>query len=814
MSISTPGLTNFTAGELSPRILGRVDVGKYFNGCKRLENFLVHPHGGVERRPGLRFVAESLSNSAPSLLIPFEFNTDQTYLLEMGERDGQGLMRVFTDGGMVLHSADSSYGTPGEPVEIATPYLAVDLERLGWVQSNNLMVLTHPHHPPHELIRKDHDGWQLREMAFVSPPKDWKSADTEAGAAACYPSLACFFEKRLCLAATPERPNSLWFSRSGDFRDFREKTREVPYDDWGNYVVWTTVGDTGELRTGKAGQIVRLFMGEKFESDDVVRGEVPPDSPELGEYDPEPDETSVPRYYRYTGNFHLMAHDTSKKITFHDTPDHSQSQIESIHLADGSFNSDYWEGFSVGDIIDAPPGKEPLADDAMELTLEADQSNDIRYLVPRGKLVVGTSGGEWTLGSASAAEPFSATSSKAERQDTRGCSRARPEPVGAGVVYIQRSGRKVREIAYRFESDAFVSKDLTLLSEHVTGPGVTQSVYVQEPDSVVWFLRKDGTLCSLTYMPEQDVLAWARHRTRGKVERIAAIFSAREGRDVLWAVIRREVGGSVRRFLERLDGMFSGQDQRGAFYLDSGLSTPAIAVTEIDQSATSPRITAPGHGLCAGDAFMVTGTGTHFDDQRLEAVNVPDPDTIELDALSFAQDEGESPDIVIPGEGGVLRPQVRTISGLEHLAQETVQVVADGAVLPARTVPQDGVLVLDRPAYAVHAGLGYSSVLEPMPLEGGSHRGVSQIKRKRVTRLGIRFRDTLGGRVGTSTQNTELLSFRTSSTRMDGPPGLWSGDRMVRLPGGWEERGSLCVVQDQPLPMTVLLLVPSVVINE
>lgn len=803
MSITTPGLTNFTAGELSPRISGRVDVGKYFNGCRRLENFLVHPHGGVERRPGLRFVAQSLNHAAPSLLIPFEFSTEQTYLLELGERDGEGRMRVFTHGGMVAYSEGSAHGTPGEVVEVATPYRADDLQELGWVQSNNLMILTHPAHPPHQLVRKDHDGWELTPMEFVSPPEDWKAADAETGAPASYPRLGCFFEKRLCLAATPEKPNTLWFSRSGDYRDFREKTREVPYDDWGNFVIWTLTADSGNLRSGTDGQILRLFMGEKFEIEDAVRGE----AEENGEV--------VPRYYRYKGMFRCMAHDAPKKVTFKDVPDYDALQIDSVHLADGSLNAAFWEEFSVGDIIDAPPGKEPLADDAITLTLEADQSNDIRYLVPRGKLVIGTSGGEWVLGSATATEPFSPASTKAERQDTRGSARARPEPVGAGVLYIQRSGRKVREIAYRFESDAFVSRDMTVLSEHVTGPGVCQAVYVQEPDSVVWFLRTDGTLCSLTYMPDQEVLAWARHQTSGRVERIASIFSHHEGRDVLWAVVRRTVNGSVRRFVERMDAMFSGRDQRAGFFLDCGLSTPAASVTEIDTSTVAPRITAPGHDLLPGDVFMVSGSGTRFDD-RVQTVLSVSGDDILLDGLVMPHDGGdsESSGVVVPPEGAVVRARVEQLGGLEHLAGETVQLVVDGAVCTPRTVGLDGTLALDRPAFSVHAGLGYSSVLEPMPLEGGSQRGVSQTKKKRITHVGVRFRNTLGGRVGTSEQNAETVSFRTTSSGMDAPPRLWSGDRVVRLPGGWEQGGALRIEQDQPLPMTVLLLVPSMVINE
>ena len=100
MSIATPAVTNFTAGEISPRLEGRVDLSKYFKGCRVLENFHIHPHGCITRRPGFRFVAEALNSDNPVLLIPFEYNAVQTYVLEFGEDiEGQGRnIRVRRDG--------------------------------------------------------------------------------------------------------------------------------------------------------------------------------------------------------------------------------------------------------------------------------------------------------------------------------------------------------------------------------------------------------------------------------------------------------------------------------------------------------------------------------------------------------------------------------------------------------------------------------------------------------------------------------------------------------------------------------------------
>ena len=102
-------LTNFTAGELSPRLDGRNDLSKYPAGCKTLENIVIYPHGAAARRPGTQFISEVKTNTAKTRLIPFEFSTTQTYVLEFGNQ----YMRVYKDKGQVLDS--------GSAFEISTP---------------------------------------------------------------------------------------------------------------------------------------------------------------------------------------------------------------------------------------------------------------------------------------------------------------------------------------------------------------------------------------------------------------------------------------------------------------------------------------------------------------------------------------------------------------------------------------------------------------------------------------------------------------------------------------------------------------------
>ena len=94
MARSAPSLTSFVAGELSPRLEGRVDLDKYRQGAAELLNMVVHPHGGASRRPGTEYIGEIQSSAVKGRLIPFQFKTTDTYILEFGN----STMRVSRNG--------------------------------------------------------------------------------------------------------------------------------------------------------------------------------------------------------------------------------------------------------------------------------------------------------------------------------------------------------------------------------------------------------------------------------------------------------------------------------------------------------------------------------------------------------------------------------------------------------------------------------------------------------------------------------------------------------------------------------------------
>lgn len=709
MSLAPVLLTNFTSGELSPRLAGRVDVSKYFNGCQSLENFLAQPHGGVARRSGMRFVAEAARHGGASLLVPYEDASGTAWVLEFAQGpDGAGLLRFFTGGGRALDAA-------GAPLELATPYAQQHLEDLRFVQDRYSLVLCHPQFAPRKLTRTAGGGFALAEAVFVSRPEPWGEAN--------WPAQCCLHEDRLVFAATPDEPFTIWFSRTGSHDDFRLATREVPLDDWDDFEITDTNGDT--LSDGRPGDTVLLLAGDTFAKGTALSGVMA-------------DGTLC--YYRYTGARSVKASTSSSlRMTLAVTPS-ATSEIESVRDAAGILRTGFWEMFAIGDRIIAEPGDDPLDDDAVEITLSAQRGGRICFLAPRDKLWIGASTGEWTVSGSSLNTPVTPGGVKANREGTIGAAKGAPCQAGPSILYVQRSGKKVREMAYRLESDAYTSRDLTLLAAHLGEPGITQLAYAQEPDPMLYCVRADGVLLAMTYLPEQDVCAFSRIVTDGAVEGVCVVFNQSLCRDEVWLAVRRSAvvdGQSVtRRFLETLEPGFpeTAEDTRCAFFVDAGMSYSGVPVREL--------------------------------------------------------------------------------TGLAHLAGRKVQILADGAVLPEQTVAADGSIRLGSAASQVHAGLGYISVLRPMRLEFAGSRGSAQTRIKRITEVGVRLYRSLGGKAGPDLARLEPLLYRSSADAMDGPSALFTGDKSVRFPQGWSTEGVLTLVQDQPLPMTVLLIAPTLALNE
>jgi hypothetical protein len=286
MARSAPAFSSFTAGEVSPRMEGRVTLDTYREGLADMTNLLVLPQGGVTRRPGTEYLGEIKNSASTARLIPFQFKTTDTYILEFGNQT----MRVFRSGLQVLDATDkvitgitqanpgvitsnshgfsdgdeifvdaivgmtelngrnyrvdnattntftltdlfgndidttsfTAYGSAGTATEIyniATPYAVADLPALRFVQSADTMFIVHPSYAIRKLTRTADNNWTFSTASITGSPSPALNDTTDN-----YPSVVTFFEQRLVFGATNNNPQTLWFSKNGDYENFTTGT--------------------------------------------------------------------------------------------------------------------------------------------------------------------------------------------------------------------------------------------------------------------------------------------------------------------------------------------------------------------------------------------------------------------------------------------------------------------------------------------------------------------------------------------------------------------------------------------------------------
>ncbi len=197
-----------------------------------------------------------------------------------------------------------------------------------------------------------------------------------------------------------------------------------------------------------------------------------------------------------------------------------------------------WQSFELG----------VLDDSAVAYTIAANRQNPITWLAPKEVVLVGTLGGEWRFGASDPRDPLTPTDVSARQQSQIGSVAA--VNVDDVVLYIDRQRARLREMAYDYNKDAWISPDMSILAEHLMESGLKEMTWHEHPYRLLWVVRNDGTLLSFTYQREHEVAAWARHITEGGAFESVATVPGRCG-DEAWFVVQRDINNG-RRYIEFL----------------------------------------------------------------------------------------------------------------------------------------------------------------------------------------------------------------------------------------------------------------------
>ena len=518
MARTTLALTSFVSGEFGNKLTGRTDFDKYTSAAKTLENFLVHPQGAATRRVGTQFIASVKTAAAKTRLIPFEFSTTQTYILEFGNN----YIRFFKDKGQIL-SGGSAY-------EISTPYLTAELFDIKFAQSADVMYLVHPNHETMKLSRTGHTSWSLAEVDFTNGP----------------------------YLATNSTTTTLTPASASVGTGVNVTASAVTGINGGSGFLTTDVGRLINFNSGIAKITSRT-------------------------------NTTVVVVTILTAFANTDAKDDWKLGAFSDTTGHPScvSFYEQRLVFAGTSSEPQTVFFSkAGDYENMTSGTN--ADDAMVYTIAANQVNVIRYLKAQRTLVIGTTAAEYTVSADGTDASITPTNITIKRQSSYGSANVDAVTAGNAILFLQKAKRKIRELAYNFDSDSYVAPDLCILNDTVTDSGIVQMEWQQEPDNILWCVREDGQLAALTYQRSENVVSWHRHILGGAfgsgnavVESIASI-SGDLNEDELWCIVKRTVNGATVRYVECFSDFDFDETTATDFkFLDSHLSYSGSATTSL-----------------------------------------------------------------------------------------------------------------------------------------------------------------------------------------------------------------------------------------
>lgn len=612
---------SFAGGELSPALSARADLAQYLAGLKTCRNFIVQRHGGVANRTGLRMIHECKTTSAIVKILRYVHETPgESLLIEAGVNylrfyqhgalltistpaDAYDNGQDYVIGDLVLSGGATYYcvkdtvghappnatywaalpvdSVSGEPIlEIPTPFASADL--FNWSQSGRTLTLTQRGVAPHELIFVALTRWVFRAVdtaPLVTAPTNLvltppgvglrKFAYIVTGAApgsyeeSEHSNVAVALT---CLAPTPDAPHVL---------------------DWDELLVPLVTGVTAPeyyvycdpYDNGTFGFIGTATAQHSFKNPGI-----------------DPDFTLTPPLARIlftaTNEFpHVSATFQQRRIF-----------AQTNEVPDGVWASRV--GFPSNFGIASPLQD----DDAITFRIAGNDQHPVRHLVPlKVGLVMLTDGGEWTAQGPDghAIIPNGIQVDQATYVGAAGD--VRPAPVGNAIIYVQARGSLVHDLKFDIQVEGLAGRDLTIFAGHLfDGFTIDALDYARTPHSIVWCVRSDGQLLGLTYIQEQTVWGWHRHDTAGRFEDVCVVPAP--GEDQPYFIVSRTIGGTTRRFIERLEPRTIVNWNLDSFFLDCGLTYSGAATASVGglDHLNGQLVGAVGDGVYLG-VFTVSG---------------------------------------------------------------------------------------------------------------------------------------------------------------------------------------------------------------
>lgn len=577
----------FTTGEVSPDVSSRFDLEQYKSALLEAENVVIRPYGAVAKRQGSQYVGQVKYSDKPTRLFEFTTNTNNSFMLEFGDK----YIRVWNYG---IYTG----------IEVTTPFTSDILFDLNCNQSGDVMFICSGKYPIQTLSRYSDTDWRMSTYKLTEQPYDEINTDnghtlTVNGdtitstkdlftqdmvgsviqiayyvEAVHTKSAGEVVEKRVHRGLLPLLIEKTYNNINYNVENYSTDTElswkftthgtwegtvkiQISNNDgqtWKDYRTYTSkndynVTDSGKIEAGarlkyisdiKGGSVncdlsimpftqygiveIKSVTDAKNAKVNVLNG-IKEGEPsyqwKLGSWNRGRGYPKLCTFYQ--DRFVVAATDSKPNfIWFSRTGDYPNFGVEKVE----------------GTITD---------DSAITLPVINRKMCEIRHLVPANDLIILTSGNEWIVRGDKTITP---TNCNLKTQTQRGALSCEPQFIGNRCVFVQERGGTVRDMGYSYESDNYTGQDLTLFVKTlVKGHVAVTSAYAQDPDSIIYYVRDDGQLNCLTYIPEQKVYGWSHFITNGKYRYVESVAEGEQ--DTIYFVVDRVINNKNVKCIER-----------------------------------------------------------------------------------------------------------------------------------------------------------------------------------------------------------------------------------------------------------------------
>lgn len=753
---------SFAAGELSPAMYGRTDIAKYDVGAAKLENFIVLRYGGVQNRAGTKYLATTAGNKK-AVLLPFRYNVEQNFIIEFTA----GKIRFYTQGELVTKD--------GSPYEITNDYTEEELDSLKYTQSADVMFLVQPNHPPATLTRYANDNWTFERMDITGGP----FADSELTAESTTTITASATTGEVTLTASAD-------IFTADMVD--------------DLIALTHFVDSDYKKGTPSANGTNLIVSVLPHSSVYVES--------FGFWD---GNFTLEKYDRLTGQWvKIRSQSGNRSQNYNLTEENDSDEITQYRVTSTEFNTDVWSGeneqqrgyitiqafgndYTGHVLITGYTSATQVTGTVKKQLASTEATKDYQFASWSQKNGFPTCAGffeDRLVFAGSKAEPQTFWASKTGDYYNFGTSipALDNDAITAtlnggqmnGIKAIIAFGEMILLTAggeYKVTGNGKPITGENVLSQAQEYRGISDVLPVTVGSRIVYLQQQGNLIRDLAYSYDVDKY------TGDDLNLLASHLFERHK---ITSMTYQQTPNSI-VWCTRDDGVLL-----GLTYLK-----------EQDVYAWHQHSTAHGKFI---NVCSISGPQ---EDELYCVVEREGNYYVERMVAREASTEPEDQYFVDSGITVSGNTKTNEVTGLDHLEGLEVAILADGNVQPLQTVT-DGKITLKRAYSKIHVGLPIHAEMQTLPLEFNAEDGTFMSRKKRVSALMAMFKDSRGGLYGIGDGPKNEFKWR-STEKWGEPIALFTGKKKMPVPqANWNETVMVTISQEDPLPLTILSLVPQI----